>query len=587
MPGRLVVGAALGDCVHVAGVLNFLTAARRHGYHSEFLGPAVPVAEVVAAAAKRRPDLLALSYRLSPEAAERLFSQLAAALAAAGLDAQRMVFGGTPTVVEVADRSGLFEATFGKPDGPTVEDYLEGRVHPTRGTDLVGDAPPSAEPGWSPTPAPPPLRVPDCRGLWTGSLESPKPRWWTSSPSVPIKTPKSTSFTPRRMDPAQDGAGGVPVRSADDFRQLYEASRRGNHPLMRCYAGTNDQLRFAATLRRHDRQCLGAVPVFWYSDLDRRSQRTLETAIDEQQVVAWSAARGIPVERNDQNQWGLRYAHDIVQVAAAALAAHLTPSRRDLRPADDAQHTAGHLPRHGRRQDGRHGHRGPPLRRRDVLFAETRAGLFSLPPDPDRARGQLASSTRTAMLLAPDIVHVVGYTEAHHAVEADELIASCTLVHQVIDDALLGLPDPFTDPKIATRRDALVHEAELLLATIDQHLPGAYDGDPDALAQIVRQGYFDAPHLAGNPAARGTAVTVVDGGCHTVDPLTGGRLPERDRLNSVGSWVPRPGRPSRLRPERGVPPDDTEVPWHTRPPTRPRDVRHHERSHLRPGCGLP
>jgi hypothetical protein len=32
-----------------------------------------------------------------------------------------------------------------------------------------------------------------------------------------------------------------------------------------------------------------------------------------------------------------------------------------------------------------------------------------------------------------DILHLVGYTEAHHAIEADELIASCTLVHQVID----------------------------------------------------------------------------------------------------------------------------------------------------------
>jgi hypothetical protein len=78
-----------------------------------------------------------------------------------------------------------------------------------------------------------------------------------------------------------------------------------------------------------------------------------------------------------------------------------------------------------------------------------------------------------------------------------------------------------------------VQEAELLLATINQRLPGAYDGDPDALAQIVRQGYFDAPYLVDNPAARGTVVTVVDGGCHTLDPHTGGHLPERDRLNSV------------------------------------------------------
>ena len=112
---RLVVGAALGDCVHTAGVLNFLAAARRAGYRTEFLGPAVPVARVVEAAAGRHTGLLALSYRLTPAAAERLFAQLRAELAAAGLEGQRLVFGGTPVVAEVAARTGLFEAVFGAP----------------------------------------------------------------------------------------------------------------------------------------------------------------------------------------------------------------------------------------------------------------------------------------------------------------------------------------------------------------------------------------------------------------------------------------------------------------------------------------
>jgi len=74
------------------------------------------------------------------------------------------------------------------------------------------------------------------------------------------------------------------------------------------------------------------------------------------------------------------------------------------------------------------------------VLRELRAGLFSMPVDPDR-RGAAGLDTRTAMLLAPDILHVVGHTEAHHAIGADELISSCPGASG-LDDALLGLPDP-------------------------------------------------------------------------------------------------------------------------------------------------
>ncbi len=121
------------------------------------------------------------------------------------------------------------------------------------------------------------------------------------------------------------------------------------------------------------------------------------------------------------------------------------------------------------------------------------------------------------MLLAPDMLHVVGYTEAHHAVRSEELIASCTLAHQVIDDALRGVPLRSSDPRVVARSDYLIGEAEGLIEMIGREAPGALDGDPDALARVVRGGYLDAPYLAGIPAARGAVVTVVGGGCDTVD----------------------------------------------------------------------
>ena len=50
---------------------------------------------------------------------------------------------------------------------------------------------------------------------------------------------------------------------------------------------------------------------------------------------------------------------------------------------------------------------------------------------------------------------------------------------------------------------------------------------------MVRSGVFDAPHLAGNPAARGHIVTIVDGGCDAVDTTTGQTLNETARLTGL------------------------------------------------------
>ncbi len=341
-------------------------------------------------------------------------------------------------------------------------------------------------------------------------------------------------FRPELMDPAQDGAGGVPVRSAADLERLYEASRRGSFPMMRCYSGTNDQVRMAEMLAATIHNAWCAVPVFWYSELDGRSARSLEAAIAEHQaLVEWCSAHAMPVERNDQNQWGLRYASDVVQVAAGALAASVTTRLGvDVYVVQMMLNTP---PETSPAMDVAKMLAMDVLTRRLVgpevtVLRELRAGLFAFPENPDRARGQLASSTRTAMLLAPDILHVVAYTEADHATGADDLIAGCAMVHQVIDDALRGVPDPSADPRVAARRDDLIGEAEALLDMINLREPAALTGDAKALAMVVRDGYFDAPYLAGNPAARGTALTLVDGGCHTVDPRTGMPISEITRI---------------------------------------------------------
>jgi methylmalonyl-CoA mutase cobalamin-binding subunit len=126
---KTILGAALGECVHVAGVLNFLRLAEAEGYHTLFTGPATPVDELVAAVRRESPEIVAVSYRLTPENARSLLMELGESCSNEGLIGRsRFVFGGTPPVAAVAREIGLFEAVFSGQEPPeAVLAYLRGQ----------------------------------------------------------------------------------------------------------------------------------------------------------------------------------------------------------------------------------------------------------------------------------------------------------------------------------------------------------------------------------------------------------------------------------------------------------------------------
>jgi methanogenic corrinoid protein MtbC1 len=101
---KKIIGAAIGSCVHIGGLHHFLKAAEAEGYTAISFGPAVSVARLVKLIEQEKPDIVAVSYRLTPDSAEGLFSDLESELTSAGIRGCRMVFGGTPPVVAVAAR---------------------------------------------------------------------------------------------------------------------------------------------------------------------------------------------------------------------------------------------------------------------------------------------------------------------------------------------------------------------------------------------------------------------------------------------------------------------------------------------------
>ncbi|HHW99551.1 MAG TPA: cobalamin B12-binding domain-containing protein, partial [Firmicutes bacterium] len=125
---RKILGAPLGHDVHVAGTLRFLRLAEEQGYDTEFLGPAVGLLGIIQAAQEYRPDILAVSYRLTPDLVPSLAQELHHALLEAGLDDVDLIFGGTPPAAEAAAKTGIFRRCFSGLEGlDEIIAFLQGR----------------------------------------------------------------------------------------------------------------------------------------------------------------------------------------------------------------------------------------------------------------------------------------------------------------------------------------------------------------------------------------------------------------------------------------------------------------------------
>ena len=101
-----IVAGALGECVHVAGLINFLRLAEKAGWRTVFLGPANSIEDILDAARGEAADLIGVSYRLTPETGERLLGEFAEAADELHAGGVRFAFGGTPPVAARAEALG-------------------------------------------------------------------------------------------------------------------------------------------------------------------------------------------------------------------------------------------------------------------------------------------------------------------------------------------------------------------------------------------------------------------------------------------------------------------------------------------------
>ncbi|MDY7076273.1 MAG: cobalamin-dependent protein [Chloroflexota bacterium] len=568
---KTVVAGALGECVHVAGVINFLRLAEAAGWRAVFLGPAVSIERMLEAVQREKADLVGISYRLTPETGERLLAELAEEadeLRAAGV---RFAFGGTPPVAERARGIGFFERVFdGNESADAVLSYLKGQPI---GRLTEADFPQTAieRIAWkSPFPI---IRhhfgLPTMEATREGIARIAEAQVLDIVSLGIDQDAQAHFFHPERQYPHRRGAGGVPVRSPDDYQALYAASRRGNFPLLRTYSGTDDFIRLARMYVETINIAFCAIPIFWFNQMDGRGPWDLEGSIREhQKVMAWYGERNIPVELNEPHHWGLRDAPDVIFVVSAYLSAYnasafgvrdyiaqmMFNSPPGLSDAMDLAKMLACLEMIAplSRLDppatfpAKEGGGSPPCFGEGLrVWRQTRTGLLSYPLDPDAARAHLATSVYLQMGLRPHVVHVVGHTEAHHAATAADVIEACRLARRAIENALCGQPDMTADSAVQQRKEELVREARVTLEAI-RALAGPDVADPltdtATLTRAVTVGVLDAPHLRNNLFARGQIATRIDsrGACLAVDPATGRALSEEERIAKLdiqtGTW---------------------------------------------------
>lgn len=539
---KTIIAGAIGECVHVAGVINFLRLAEQAGWRTVFLGPAVSPDKLIEAARQEGADLVGVSYRLTPETGERLLGEFAEAADELHQQGVRFTFGGTPPVAERAKALGFFEAVFdGSETSEIVLAYLRGQ---TPGDLDEADFPQTAVERilWkNPYPL---LRHHYGQPTMTDTLEG--IRMIAEAAALDVislgidQDAQANFFHPERQNPRQKGAGGVPVRSPEDYRALYQASRRGNYPLLRTYSGTDDFIKLAEVYRETINIAWCAIPLFWFNRMDGRGPWGLqESILKHQEVMAWYGEHDIPVELNEPHHWGMRDAPDVIFVVSGYLSAYnakafgvrdyIAQMMFNSPPGtSDAMDLAKMLAILALIE---------PLEDETFhIWRQTRTGLLSYPLQEDAARAHLAASIYLQMALKPHIVHIVGHTEAHHAATADDIIQASRMARQAIENALAGQPGMIHDPAIKARVNALTREAKITIEAIKNLAsPSITDPltDPATLAKAVTQGVLDAPHLQNNPFAKGTIQTrIVNGACEVTDS-DGNSISESVRLNHL------------------------------------------------------
>ncbi|MFA7412738.1 MAG: cobalamin B12-binding domain-containing protein, partial [Tissierellaceae bacterium] len=125
---KKIIAGSMGNCVHVAGIMNYLNLAEKEGFETDFIGIGKTVDQLIEIIREKDPDIVALSYRLTPEPLNNILEELKIKINENNMEDKVFIFGGTEPTAEVAERWGIFQKIFnGSEDIDEVMAYLKGK----------------------------------------------------------------------------------------------------------------------------------------------------------------------------------------------------------------------------------------------------------------------------------------------------------------------------------------------------------------------------------------------------------------------------------------------------------------------------
>jgi len=256
--------------------------------------------------------------------------------------------------------------------------------------------------------------------------------------------------------------------------------------------------------------------------------------------MQWHGERDIPVEVNDSHQWSLRYAPDSIAVATAFLAAfnakkmgvkyyvsqYMLNTPPQISPTMDLAKMLAKI----EMIESLHSNIF-------TSYRQIRPGLLSFPVDLEVAKAQLVFSVTLGLMLNPQIIHVVAYSESQYEAKAKEIIESVMMVNHIIEEYYRGFPSALlADRYVRSQKEKLKYEAWVILEAVKKIGGGKDDSltRPEVLTKAVEMGILDAPQLQGSEVAKGNIATaIIDGACVTIDPRTKKPLSEKQRIKRI------------------------------------------------------
>jgi hypothetical protein len=541
---KMILTTCIGQCVHVAGTQNFINIAEKLGFKCIFLGPARPISEVIEAIKLYNPEIIGLSYRLTPSTVKPLLEVFFKNIEELDQPPGKLIFAGTPEVVEIAKKFKRFDHYFvGGESRYEIMSVLKNSETNAEGILGIPSNLISRIEWKKPFPI---IRahfgLPSLEKTIEGVEKIAQAKVLDVISIAPDQNTQENFFHPEDQNKEYSGAGGVPLRNPEDFKKLDKARLCGNKPLLRIYAGTRDFIKLAKLYQKTIKNAWAAIPIFWFNQMDGRGPLSLKESIKQHlEAIKWHGKRSIPVEINDPHQWSLRNAPDAIAVADMYLCG-IIAKKLGVKHFI-AQYMFNTPPNLSLDMD-----LAKMLAKNELLMSlqdnsfriikQVRTGLASFPLNLNKAKGQLAAATMIQLLLKPDIIHVVSFSEASHAALPEDIIESCDIVDQIVH-RMYSSKITVHNKQIEKRKRSLIQQAQWIVSLIPQLAKNPQEQqdpwtNPNILNRLVQYGIFDAPHLINNPFAKGEIKTdLIDGACCSIDNCLQEPINEIERITKI------------------------------------------------------